>query len=78
MQTKAVNSLLANSYSIWIIVVCGLNKFLNQFQRMQKWHSVDLKLEYQKHLEINVSNHSKNCNKFTLNKMWLIVSSCSL
>ena len=69
MQMKAVNSLFTNSYTIWIIVVCGLNKFLNQFQRMQKWHSVDLKLEYQKHLEINVSNHSKNCNKFTLNKM---------
>ena len=44
---KALKSLLTNRYSICIIVVCGLKVLLNQdqFQRIQRWYSVDLKLE---------------------------------
>ena len=44
---KALRSLLTNRYSICIIVVCGLKVLLNQdqFQRIQRWYSVDLKLE---------------------------------
>ena len=57
LQMKALKSLLMNKYSICIIVVCGLKVLLNQdqFQRIQKLHSVDLKLEYQYN---NASNHS--------------------
>ena len=56
---KALKSLLRNRYSICIIVVCGLKVLLNQdqFQRIQKWHSVDFKLEDQSCID-NVSNHS--------------------
>ena len=56
---KALKSLLTNRYSICIIVVCGLKVLLNQdqFQRIQRWHSVDLKLEYQSNIDNNVSNH---------------------
>ena len=44
---KALKTLLANRCSTCIIVVCDLKVLLNQdqFQRIQKWHSVDLKLE---------------------------------
>ena len=44
---KALKILLANRCSTCIIVVCDLKVLLNQdqFQRIQKWHSVDLKLE---------------------------------
>ena len=44
---KALKSLLMNIYSICIIAVCGSKVLLNQdqFQRIQRWHSVDLKLE---------------------------------
>ena len=56
---KTLKSLLTNRYSICIIVVCGLKVLLNQdqFQRIQKWHSVDFKLEDQSYID-NVSNHS--------------------
>ena len=44
---KALKILLANRCSTCIIVVRDLKILLNQdqFQRIQKWHSVDLKLE---------------------------------
>ena len=44
---KALKSLLTNRYSICIKVACGLKVLLNQdqFQRIQRWQSVDLKLE---------------------------------
>ena len=47
LQMKALKTLLANRCSTCIIVVCDLKVLLNQdqFQRIQKWHSVDLKLE---------------------------------
>ena len=47
-------------YSTCIMIVCGLKVLPNQdqFQRIQKWHSVDLKLEDQSYIENNVSNHS--------------------
>ena len=53
---KALKSLLKNIYRICIIVVCGLKVLLNQdqFQRIQKWHSVDLKWEYQSYIDSNV------------------------
>ena len=46
---KALKSPLTNSYSAFITVVYGLKVLLNhnQFQRIQKWDSVDLKLEDQ-------------------------------
>ena len=55
---KALKNLLKNSTCI--IVVCGLKVLLNQdqYQRIQKWHSVDLKLEDQSYIDNNVSNHS--------------------
>ena len=57
---KALRSLLANRCSTCIIVVCGLKVLQNQdqFQRIQKWQSVDLKLEDQSYMGNNVSNHS--------------------
>ena len=57
---KALKSLLTNRYSPYIIVVCVLKVLLNQdqFQRIQKWHSVDLKLEDQSYIDNNVSNQS--------------------
>ena len=57
---KALKSLLTNRYSTCIIVVCGLKVLLNQdqFQRIQKWHSVDLKLDDQSYIENSVSHHS--------------------
>ena len=57
---KALKSLLANRYSTCIIIVSGLKVLLNQdqFQRIQKWHSVYLKLKDQSYIENNVSNHS--------------------
>ena len=60
LQMKALKSLLMNRYCICIIVVCGLKVLLNQdqFQRIQKLHSVDLKLEYQSYIDSNFSNHS--------------------
>ena len=44
---KALKSLLTNRYSICRIVARGLKVLVNQgqFQRIQRWHSVDLKLE---------------------------------
>ena len=44
---KALKSLLTNRYSSCIIVVCSLKLLTKQgyFQRIQKWHSVDIKLE---------------------------------
>ena len=44
---KALKILLVNRCSTCIIVVRDLKILLNQdqFQRIQKWHSVDLKLE---------------------------------
>ena len=56
---KALISLLTNRYSTCIIIVCGLKVLLNkdQFQRIQKWHSVDLKLEDQSYIDNNLSNH---------------------
>ena len=44
---KALKTLLANRCSTCIIVVCDLKVLLNQdqFQRIQNWHSVDLKFE---------------------------------
>ena len=61
LQMKALKSLLTNRYSICIKVVCGLKVLLNQdqFQGIQNWHSVDLKLKYQSYVDNNVSNHSK-------------------
>ena len=46
---KALKSLLTNKYSTCIIKVCGLKVLSNQdqFQRIQKWHYVYLKLEDQ-------------------------------
>ena len=60
LQMKALKSLLTNRYSICIKVVYGLKVLLNQdqFQRIQRWHSVDLKLEYQSYIDNNISNHS--------------------
>ena len=60
LQIKVLKSLLTNRYSTCIIVVYGLKVLLNrdQFQRIQKWHSVDLKLEYQSYIDNNVSSHS--------------------
>ena len=57
---KALKSLPTNRYSPYIIVVCVLKVLLNQdqFQRIQKWHSVDLKLENQSYIDNNVSNQS--------------------
>ena len=57
---KALKSFLMNRYSTCIIVVRGLKVFLNQdqFQRIQKWHSVDLKLEDQSYIDNNASNRS--------------------
>ena len=45
---KALKSLLTNRYST-CIKVCGLKVLINQdqFQRIQKWRSVDFKLEDQ-------------------------------
>ena len=56
---KALKSLLTNKYNICIIV-CGLKVLLNQdqFQRIKKWHSVDLKLEDQSHIDSTLSNCS--------------------
>ena len=56
LKTKAL-SLLTNRCSICIIVVCGLKVLLNQvkFQRIQRCHSVYLKLKYQSYIDINVS-----------------------
>ena len=55
---KVSISLLTNRYSTCIIVVFGLKVLLNQdqFQRIQKWHSVHLKLEDQNYVENNVSH----------------------
>ena len=55
---KALKSLLTNRYSTCIIGVCGLEVFPNQeqFQRIQKWHSVDLKLEDESYIDNNISN----------------------
>ena len=49
-----------NKYSTCIIIVCGLKVFVNQdqFQRTQKWHSMDLNLEGQSYIDNNVSNCS--------------------
>ena len=49
LQMKPLKSLLTNRYSYCIIIVCGLKVLLNQdqFQRIQKWRSVDFKLEDQ-------------------------------
>ena len=57
---KSLKSLLTNRYSICIIAVCGLKVLLNhdQFQKIQSWHSKDLKLEYLSFIDNNVSNHS--------------------
>ena len=57
---KALESLFTNRYSICIIIVGGLKVLLNQdqSQRIQKWHSVDLKLEDQSYIDNNVSDHS--------------------
>ena len=46
---KALKSLSTNKYSTCIIKVCGLKVLSNQdqFQRIQKWHYVYLKLEDQ-------------------------------
>ena len=57
---KALKSFLMNRCSTCIIVVRGLKVFLNQdqFQRIQKWHSVDLKLEDQSYIDNNASNCS--------------------
>ena len=58
LQMKALKSLLTNRYSTCIIVVCGLEVLPNQeqFQRIQKWHSVDLKLEDESYIDNNISN----------------------
>ena len=55
---KALKSLLTNRYSTYIIVVCGLEGLPNQeqFQRIQKWHSVDSKLEDESYIDNNISN----------------------
>ena len=61
LQMKALKSFLTIRYSTCIIIVSGLKVLLNQdqFQRIQKWHSVDLKLEDQSYIDNNVSNDSK-------------------
>ena len=55
---EALKSLLTNRYSTCIMVVCGSKVLLNQdqFQRIQKWHFVDLKLADQSYIDNNVSN----------------------
>ena len=55
---KALKSLLANRYSTCKIAAFGLKVLLNhdQFQRIQKRHSVDLILEDQSYIDNNVPN----------------------
>ena len=57
---KALKSLLINRYSTYKIVVCGLKVLTNQdqFYRIQKWRSMDLKLQYQSYTDNNLSNPS--------------------
>ena len=57
---KALKSLLINRYSTCKIVVCGLKVLTNQdqFYRIQKWRSMDLKLQYQSYTDNNLSNPS--------------------
>ena len=73
MQIKALKSLLTNRYSTCTIVACGSEVLLNhdQFQKNQKWHSVDLNLEDQSYIHNLIANlHST--------KMRLAASSCNL
>ena len=55
---KALKSLLTNRKSTSITIICGLKELTNQdqFQRIQKRHSVDLKLEDQSYIDSNLSD----------------------
>ena len=68
---KALKSLLTNRYSICIIVVCGLKVLLNQdqFKRIQRWHSVELKLCSYCKLQDETINHIFVEYKFAI-KLW--------
>ena len=57
---KALKSFLTNRYSSCIITVYSLKVLIkqDQFQRIQKWYSVDLKLEDQSYIDNNLSNSS--------------------
>ena len=51
---KALKSLLTNRYSTCKMEVCGLKVLpdQDQFKKIQKWHSMDLKLEDQESLKL--------------------------
>ena len=61
---KAANEnlkcLMTNRQGTCLTILCGLKVQTNQdqFQRIQKWHSVDLKLEERSYIDNNLLNRS--------------------
>ena len=57
---KALKCFLTNRYSSCIITVYSLKVLIkqDQFQRIQKWYSEDLKLGDQSYIDNNLSNRS--------------------
>ena len=51
---------MTNRQSTCLTILCGLKVQTNQdqFQRIQKWHSVDLKLEERSYIDNNLLNRS--------------------
>ena len=51
---------MTNRQGTCLTILCGLKVQTNQdqFQRIQKWHSVDLKLEERSYIDNNLLNRS--------------------